>query len=143
MRAVDKLRKFLQTVARRSALPELHSRGERRIRDADVRSRVRRLVASWCNQGLRSRSDKRELPQFLLVFLERLRSPARCRATARAARVHWNRRRAPEARGGGKSRGPTPPTRRHPAGEGAQQQPPTTPLTVPPGNSKFRREIVA
>jgi len=31
------------------------------------------------------------------VFFERLRSPARCRARARAARVHWNRRRASAA----------------------------------------------
>src|SRR5262249_34767298 len=142
MRAVDKLRKLLQTVARRSALPELHSPGERRIRDADVRSRVRRLATSWCNQGSQSRSDKRELPQFLAVFLERLRSPARCRARARAARVHWNRRRGSKAPRRAKGRSPRPPTRPHLARK-APSQPPTTPLRVPPGNSKFRREIVA
>src|SRR5262249_20402837 len=107
MPAVEKLRKLLQTVARRSALPELHSPGERRIRDADVRSRVRRLATSWCNQGSQSRSDKRELPQFLAVFLERLRSPARCRARARAARVHWNRRRVSKGARRAKRRTPT------------------------------------
>src|SRR5262249_17432930 len=109
IRAVDKPRKLLQTAARRSALPELHSPGERRIRDADVRSRALRLATSWCNQGSRSRSDKRELLQFLSVFLERLRSPARCRARARAARVHGNRRRGSGAvRGAKEAKAPDP-----------------------------------
>src|SRR5262249_21246905 len=142
MRAVDKLRKLLQTATRRSALPESHAPGGWRIRDADVRSRALRLATSLCNQGSRSRSDKRELPQFLLVFFERLRSPARCRARARAARVHWNRRRAAAARRGSTRRVPTHRTRARLARK-EPQQPPATPLTVPSGNSKFRRKIVA
>src|SRR5437667_3918497 len=77
MQAADRRRKSQQTSTRRCAPRESRAPAEAQIRDAGGRSRFLDLAASWCNQGSRSRPNRRGLAQSRLVFSCSLCRPAR------------------------------------------------------------------